>query len=89
MIKSDNDFDNDPWISARPLLGPLLNMYTASYMSVMGTRVAFSLPALVKKQLLGNVFKTFQNGWILVEMLSFLLKALANEIKTLVVGFHS
>ncbi len=28
---------------------------------------------LVTKQLLGNVFKTFQNGWILVEMLSFLL----------------
>ncbi len=29
--------------------------------------------SLVTKQLLGNVFKTFQNGWILVEMLSFLL----------------
>ncbi len=28
---------------------------------------------LVTKQLLGNVFKTFRNGWILVEMLSFLL----------------
>ncbi len=28
---------------------------------------------LVAKQLLGNVFETFQNGWILVEMLSFLL----------------
>ncbi len=30
---------------------------------------------LVTKQLLGSVFvfKTFQNGWILVEMLSFLL----------------
>ncbi len=28
---------------------------------------------LVTKQLLGNVFKTFQNGWILVGMLSFLL----------------
>ncbi len=28
---------------------------------------------LVTKQLLGNVFKTFQNGWILVEMLSFFL----------------
>ena len=28
--------------------------------------------ALVTKQLLGNVFTTFQNGWILVEMLSFL-----------------
>ncbi len=28
---------------------------------------------LVTKQLLGNVFRTFQNGWILVEMLSFLL----------------
>ena len=27
---------------------------------------------LVTKQLLGNVFKTFQNGWILVEMLSLL-----------------
>ncbi len=31
---------------------------------------------LVTKQLLGNVFKTFQNGWILVEMLSFLLVVL-------------
>ena len=30
---------------------------------------------LVAKQLLGNVFKTFQNSWILVEMLSFLLVA--------------
>ncbi len=29
--------------------------------------------ALVTKQLLWNVFKTFQNGWILFEMLSFLL----------------
>ncbi len=29
------------------------------------------LITLVTKQLLGNVFKTFQNGWILVEMLSF------------------
>ncbi len=29
--------------------------------------------SLVTKQLLGNVFKTFQNGWILVEMLNFLL----------------
>ncbi len=28
---------------------------------------------LVTKQLLGNVFKTYQNGWILVEMLSFVL----------------
>ncbi len=28
---------------------------------------------LATKQLLENVFKTFQNGWILVEMLSFLL----------------
>ncbi len=28
---------------------------------------------LVTKQLLGNVFKTFQNGLILVGMLSFLL----------------
>ncbi len=28
---------------------------------------------LVTKQLLGNVFKTFQNGWILVEIVSFLL----------------
>ncbi len=28
---------------------------------------------LVTKQLLGNVFKTFQNGWISLEMLSFLL----------------
>ncbi len=32
-----------------------------------------SSTSLVTKQLLGNVFKTFQNGWILVEMLSFLL----------------
>ncbi len=30
------------------------------------------------KQLLGNVFKTFQNGWILVEMLSVI---------TVVLGF--
>ncbi len=29
--------------------------------------------SLVTKQLLGNVFKTFQNGLILVEILSFLL----------------
>ncbi len=31
--------------------------------------------ALVTKQLLGNVLKAFQNGSILVEMLSFLLVA--------------
>ncbi len=28
--------------------------------------------SLVTKQLLGNVFQTFQNGWILVEMLGFI-----------------
>ncbi len=32
-----------------------------------------NLLSLVTRQLLGNVFKTFQNGWILVEMLSFVL----------------
>ena len=31
------------------------------------------MPTLVTKQLLGNVFKTFRNGWILVEMVSSLL----------------
>ncbi len=39
----------------------------------MGWFNAGKTQALVTKQLLGNVFKTFQNGWILVEMLSFLL----------------
>ncbi len=29
--------------------------------------------SLVTKQLLGNVSKTFQNGWIFAEMLNFLL----------------
>ncbi len=31
--------------------------------------------AMVTKQLLANVIKTLQNGWILVQMLSFLLVA--------------
>ncbi len=34
-----------------------------------------NIGSLVTKQLLGNVFKTFLNGWILVQMLSFLLVA--------------
>ncbi len=37
--------------------------------------------SLVTKQLLGNVFKTFQNGWILVEMLSFLLVVYHSDIQ--------
>ena len=32
MVKSNYGF---PWISAQPLLDPLLNMHTASYMSVI------------------------------------------------------
>ncbi len=44
-----------------------LEHHTKSLGSSDGTTA--SVP-LVTKQLLGNVFKTFQNGWILVEMLS-------------------
>ncbi len=35
--------------------------------------IFFTLSTLVTKQLLRNVFETFQNDWILVEMLGFLL----------------
>ncbi len=43
-----------------------------SFLTVI-TKIILHQRTLVTKQLLGNVFKTFQNGWILVEMLSFLL----------------
>ncbi len=46
------------------------SIWVSHIMSLYGI---FFRDSLVTKQLLENVFKTFQNGWILVEMLSFLL----------------
>ncbi len=48
-------------------------LYTVLFVWLLRARGTIIAVSLVTKQLLGNVFKTFQNGWILVEMFSFLL----------------